>query len=377
MANLKFVTLFPFTSNVELAKDVGMIPWIMQNNYGYKSKLVTIKNGEYPYLATVTKNLELEFIDGNYDRAINSSKYEYLLLKEYIKNNFKNIDILNIYHLSIYHLLLCNYYKHFNKSGICYIKSDFSFDPKKVWKHWWQRLILRILAKNIDIISSESLISCNEIGRFLNKEIINIPNGYLQKKDYDFTKKENIFLNVGRLGSPEKNTELIVRAFTKIHTKCNWNLYLVGPMTEKFKDYIKEIYKMNSDLKSRIYVTGNIENKNKLMTYYEKSKVFIMPSKHENFSLAVVEAQSAGNFLILSNNVKPHDDFTNYGKYGIVIPSDDDNRLAAAMIKCTKMNFTYSLYKNYADENFNWLKICGKINQNILKKLREDDLQKG
>lgn len=54
-----------------------------------------------------------------------------------------------------------------------------------------------------------------------------IPNGST-KNFSEINKKQNLFLTSGRIGAPEKNNELLLEAFAKIATKCDWNMKFVG-----------------------------------------------------------------------------------------------------------------------------------------------------
>ena len=80
----KFVTIFPSTENVHLLKDVGAIPYTFCKHLGYESTLVCIKNGEYPYKEQYTRELRLDFIEGDTQRCVKDGWYEYRLIKRYL-----------------------------------------------------------------------------------------------------------------------------------------------------------------------------------------------------------------------------------------------------------------------------------------------------
>ena len=93
-----FVTLFPSTYNVNLTKDVGYIPYILYRNFGYNSAIVSFKNDSYIYLNQYVKGIKMEFLKKGNER---------IACIKYILKNAKNIDILNMYHMSIGKSLLC------------------------------------------------------------------------------------------------------------------------------------------------------------------------------------------------------------------------------------------------------------------------------
>ena len=57
---MRFVTLYPRAKNVQLVKDMGMIPYYIKTLFNEDAKLVTYKNDEsYPYLDTVVKGAKV------------------------------------------------------------------------------------------------------------------------------------------------------------------------------------------------------------------------------------------------------------------------------------------------------------------------------
>ncbi|MCM1500289.1 MAG: glycosyltransferase family 4 protein, partial [Clostridium sp.] len=337
--------------------------------------------GEYPYSETYTKGLEIEFIEGDFSLAGSDPDYEYKLIKKYLKRNAKKIDVLNLYHFKIGHVKLLAYYKFLNKSGVAYLKMDSSFKesapiygPIAKLRSAINHVARDILLKKIDIISVESKYSRKMFSERYHYPLIYIPNGFCEFSNTynEDLEREDFFLTVGRLGSYEKNTESLIRAFEKIHMECNWNLVLVGSVENGILSYIDERCRINPSLRDRIIYKGVIEDKRELQGVYENSKVFIMNSRAESFCLAVVEALSNGCHLILTNKVAPYREFTDSGKYGSVIPIENDEYLAEAMLESTKTEWDYSAHSKYAHENFSWEKICGKLNEKILIAMKKN-----
>ena len=121
---MRFVTLFPATENVHLTKDVGCIPYMLHKEYGYDSKIVTFNNGDYPYINEYLSGLKIEFIKKGNER---------FSCLEYVIKHAKEIDILNMYHMSLGKSLLCFYiYKKVNHKGIAYLKLDMDLRTIKI-----------------------------------------------------------------------------------------------------------------------------------------------------------------------------------------------------------------------------------------------------
>ncbi len=366
-----FVTIFSKTENVHLLKDVGLIPYTMYKEYGYRSKIVCIKNGDYPYLESYVKGIELEFIDGDYSKVRTSEKYEYKLIKKYLKVHAKDIDVLNLYHYTKYHAMLLAYYKKLNPKGTAYLKLDYYYEEKEkhhnpiiMFLDFSKRIIRNYIVKKIDLITTESGYSVEGFSKLFNRKVEYLPNGVVQYSGGKYSvknDKKNIFLTVGRLGSSPKNTELLLDAYADIYQKCNWNLVLVGTIKESLSTYMEQLFSKCENLRDRVLIKGEIKDKLELERIYRMSKVFLMPSRWENSSMAVLEAEVNGCFLILSDKVAPHRDFTDNGKYGYVVPSEDRNALADAMLKSTELKIDYQRQIDYVLSNFTWKIICEKL----------------
>lgn len=377
----KFVTIFPYTENVHLLKDVGAIPYSFHKYLGYESVLVTIENGEYPYNEQYAKGLQLEFMKGDVQKCRKNAWYEFRLIKRYITRHAREIDVLNLYHMSLQHLLLLAYYKTLNRNGIAFLKMDADLggfsrptsEHTEVKRNPMKKIIRRWLFDRVDIISAESNVVCERASYIYGREITYVPNGFF---DFDGDKadlgqKENIFLTVGRLGNYQKNTESILRAFAQIYQRCDWNLVLVGPVEGNFISDMNELFNMHEGLSKRVIYKGSISDKTELSRVYESSKVFLLPSRYESFGLVVVEAQSAGCYLVLSDQVAPCADFTDNGRLGDIIPAEDDDALAEAMLRAAEEGHDYEAARQHAYSHFTWERICENLNSVFLQRRKE------
>ncbi len=138
------------TANVNLVKDMGMIPYKLYENYGCNSTVVTFKNGEYPYLNKEVKGLNIEFVENKFNSyTIDGGLY---LLK-----NSKKIDFLQIFHVTLSSFVYAYIYKHIQKKGKLYLKLDSSH--KLVERidglNGFAKKILRCFFNKVDYISIE------------------------------------------------------------------------------------------------------------------------------------------------------------------------------------------------------------------------------
>lgn len=112
---------------------------------------------------------------------------------------------------------------------------------------------------------------------------------------------------VGRI-SIKKGTHYLIDALKKIK---DIDLLMIGKVDDELKNYM-------INLPDNINHIEYIPN-NKLNKYYSNSDVFVLPSLSDSFSLATLEAMSAGLPVIVSENVGAKD-FIENGKNGFIIP---------------------------------------------------------
>lgn len=360
------------TKNVNLVKDMGMIPYKLMKNHNYDSKVATFKDGEYPYLNNEVKGLKIDFIK----RFFNSYSLDGGL---YLIRESKNIDILQIFHVTISSFVYAFIYKILNKNGKIYLKLDCSH--KLIERINTMGRIEKILFENffnkVDLISVEQeelfFQLKNLLTRFSSK-IINITNGIdfqlLDKMSlkYDYDIKENIILNVARIGSEEKNTKMLLEAFAKIDgiERSGWKLKLIGEIEPDFYKYLEDYFKRYKNLKTSIIIAGEIVNRKQLFEEYQKAKIFSLTSDFESFGIAFIEAGYFGN-VIVSTDVGIAKEITKEGN-GYLVPINDINALTLALsdaindkeIQRKSIN-THKL----CTEKFDWDKIIAKLNKEL------------
>ena len=354
-----FVTFFPECINVELIKDVGMIPYILRKYYNYDSSIVCRQNDiEYTYKTKYLDDIPIDFIEKKYKNSI-------LNIFRYLRKKSKKIDILNVYHLGIKEALLyASIYKFFNRNGYVYLKLD--IDLK--WIEYLKKcnkiktFSIKKMLKKVDMISAETVQTCVEMSNMLGRKIDYIPNGFynfdFDENDYE---KENIILTVGRLGTEQKNTELLVKAFDSINNK-NWNLSLVGTYTDEFKKWL------NTNCKSsNVHLVGNISDRKKLSEMYKKAKIFVLPSRWESFGLVLLEALSMGCYVICSDAVPAAPDIIDSNS-GEIFASENIQQLEMALEKRMKDSNQTVIWKKESD--FSWINICKKIDYILISNVR-------
>ena len=376
-----FVTVFTETENFHLVKDVGQLPYFMYKTEGYDATLISYQNNvEYPFIDQEVNGLKLNFIP-------NKGRFLYFELGVlyYLFNHSKSIAVLNLFHFKKDHILYLLIYKLVNPQGKAYIKLDMdilffkNYNAFLFSNYRIKNLILKALTswifKLTDLFSVETDQAKDYLLNIypeLQNKLICIPNGvdnlYLDKEIpiKAFQEKENIILTVGRIGTEQKNTELLLDAL-KITDLKDWKVYILGPIEESFKKYIADFYKEYPQLENKVIFTGNITDRKELFDWYNRSKIFCLSSRYEGFPIAFPEALYFGNYLI-SSPVSSAEHITSSGKYGTVARADA-HEFSKAIQNSIEPGFLssqrYEEIRRFSKDNFTWPGIVKKLADQI------------
>ncbi|CAG7840799.1 D-inositol-3-phosphate glycosyltransferase [Clostridium haemolyticum] len=371
---MKYCVLYPNTKNVNLIKEMGMIPYKLHKNFGYDSKIVCYNLDEYTYLNEEVKGLKIDFLDRKY----NNYSLDGL---RYLKKQAKNIDVLQIFHVTLYSLLYAFMYKRLNPKGKIYLKLDCSYkliDKILSLNSIKYKLLNKYLDK-VDLISVEQKILTKKLKNILpiqSDKIVNIPNGvdykYLEEKNiyYDFSKKENIILSVTRVGAKEKNIQMLLEAFNNIKNieELGWKLVIVGPIEEEFNKYIESYFNNNPKMRKLVEFKGSISDRKKLFNEYKRAKIFSLTSEFESFGIAFIEAAALGD-VIVSTDVGIAKELISNANGCLVKVGDTKaltEKLQEYMLSENLKEYSQITY-NICKENFHWDNIIKNLNENIRK----------
>lgn len=311
-----------------LGKDNGMIPIYVHEILGYDSKIVTCNLKKD--LPEKIRGVEIIKIPrwikkiGNFAPIVIFIKR--IPLYYWLIKNAKSIDVLMLFHITKCSYWNTYFYKKFNPRGKVYVKADFNLEvyqkelertvmtPKSLKEFFRKRREIkeynkrRKLVRMVDNISYETkknydIMKDNYAGISTVEKTFYLPNGYDDMyikqhfKINSFKEKENIFLTVGRLGTYEKNTELILNTLEKVDLK-NWKFYFIGSVEQEFQEKINVFFEKNPSKKKNIIFTGIIKNKKELYDYYNRAKIFILSSRYESFGIVLSEALAFNNYIL-------------------------------------------------------------------------------
>ncbi len=371
---MRWITYFPEIHNVHLTKDLGLLPYFMQEVAGYDAALVgRFPEEEYPALEGEVKGLETISLGdkGTWFFAEKASAH-------YLKNNAKEIDVLNLYHLSRHTLVYGFLYKRANPNGKLYLKLDAYTSHLKKRKRYARnpikneilKYLERRFFKMVNLISVEStqgLEAAQKTYPKLREKLFYLPNGcndlYLKKQFPTLPEKENIILSVGRMGGADKNYELLLRALPFLEIG-DWKIRIVGSITDEFEEKWLAVAKKYPEAASKIEFLGVFTDRKKLYDEYANAKVFFLPSRVESFGIAFAEALYFGTLLVGHEGMSAYRDLSANGKYGVFYQDNDAKSFAEALSKAVGMSEKSDICKeieNHTAKNFYWSSLALKL----------------
>ena len=380
---MRWVSYFPEIHNLHLTKDVGLIPFYMQEVAGYDAALLgRFPEKEYPALEGEVQGLEIIKLE---DRGTISFLEKAAM--DYIKKYAKRIDILQLSHLSRHTLLYGLIYKRHNPGGQLYIKLDaYNDDLRKRKKYARSKLKNAVLSrlerrffKVVDLISienKEGIDIAQQTYPEWSYKLIYIPLGandrYLKKHFQKPVPKENLIISVGRIGSAEKNYDLLIRClpFLKLG---DWKIILIGDVTPEFQQAWTEISLAHPAVANQISFTGNISNRLELYGYYQKSRVFFLPSRVESFGISFVEALYFGNLLVGHGGMYAYGDLSDQGRHGTYFEDNDPTDFAEAIHRAMAMTTTRDNelaeeIARHGAKEFHWTSIAERLQEALAQR---------
>lgn len=380
-----------------LFKDVGMIPIYLSRLFNFESKIVYFASKENKDIIT---NDNINLISLKYT---NSRISRYFRMLTYLIRESKHIDILMLYHLKPLNIIYMGLYKSLNKKGVLYLKLDIDKTTINLFLKYKSKLIIdksflslsginnhinhmigkcklfiiKQMLKTSSFSSVETKFGYDKFkeiyGEDIIKKLVLVPNGFsyeseklIERKKY--FEKEDIILTVGRIGSFQKNNEMLLDVVSRIDLK-NWKVLFIGKYEVEFKKKIESLFIERPDLINKINLIGEIKSKADLYNYYNNAKVFCLTSRWEGFPLVFPEAIYFGNYVV-STDVGAEFDITNGGELGSIIKQNDRIELEKAILKIVNSEINLENYNQkiveFCEKNFMWEIIVKEIYRNIM-----------
>lgn len=370
-SQITVATLFFDIENIHLIKDPGMIPFTLQQYYGWKAIIPLWQNRKYEYKETYFKNIETPFLKESKSKIMR--RFE---MTKWLIQNALNIDVLHLYFYERWTWIYIWLFKLRNPNGIVYVHCDtdgerlIAYDlPESFFKRFVIKKLL-LKDKNLkDVLwGIQNKQNCERLHKkwpFIN--IAYIPNGvyWNRKLNVKFENKKNTILTVARNGDPSKRTDLLLKGFAAIANEFSlYNLRLVGTVEKNFEPFITDYFKQNPELKTRIWFSGPITNREELQKIYSESKIFCLTSAWESFGLVTVEALSCGCYIIESD-IPANVDVTQNGLYGTLFKSESLDDFVEKLRECLTdekhMAEKAATAEQYVSQYLTWEKVLRPV----------------
>ena len=331
----------PF-ADVHLGKDVGLFPLYMKLMLGMESRIVHFRSPENAGLRRRAADFPvglrgvpriLRFLPERFPFTVLKNASMFLCLARLARET----DLLMLFHAKKINLLYLRLYRILNPRGMAWIKLDMeSTTSVKSGK-----IDIRRYVRAADLVSAESgqirdalnAIIDRRGDRGCGKRVALVPNGFDDLRHPaapiargGFKPRRNVFLTVGRLGTRQKNSELILEAIGLVRDKSA-EFWFVGPTTREFEEAVNRFRAAHPDAADRIRLFGNVAGKSRLYELYASSKCFILSSRWESFGLVLIEAQAHGDYILCTDLPASRDIVGTDEGIGKLFPQEDAEAL--------------------------------------------------
>ena len=143
------------------------------------------------------------------------------------------------------------------------------------------------------------------------KKLINIP-------------QNNLISVIGRI-RPAKGQITVLEAVISLFKQfTDWGLVLIGKIDDN--QYAKKILTMaqENEISSQVHI---MPESNEIANYYHASRIVVIASMSEGFSLVCLEAMSCGLITIATESVGIHSEVITHGENGFLFPKCDSHSL--------------------------------------------------
>lgn len=147
-----------------------------------------------------------------------------------------------------------------------------------------------------------------------------------------------VIVNVGRL-TRQKNHDLLIRAFARVREHMQARLVIIGDGNQKpeLEALIKRL-----GLQDAVALLGFDHNPYK---YVSRASLFVLSSNFEGFGLVLVESLALGCPVVSTDCPDGPREILDDGRYGTLVPVDDEAALASAIEKALAADHDVDLLK--------------------------------
>lgn len=355
-------------NSLEFGKDVVLVPYYLGQALGYQVEICCGYSEEIATQISKRQKKDLHFVR----RPLGYKPLQRIpIYVKYLWQNASRINLLMCFHWRLETFVNILLYKILNRDGLIYVKLD--TESGKEWDlsrcSFIGRTILKIIYNSclskVNVISCETSQPYNSLchnkyfGDQLRKKLVLMPNAFdeahlniLRIKERMYDEKENLMITVGRLGTSQKNTEMLLKALEDVDLK-EWKFCFIGPIENDFNSIIEQFYKNYPSKRKQIIFKGKIDNKKELWEWYNKAKIFVSTSRRESYGLVLNEAKRFRNYII-STRTGAAEDLIEQEKYGYFIEQEDNIGLSNILSQIVNKQINIDVYHNYDSQKLSY-----------------------
>lgn len=135
------------------------------------------------------------------------------------------------------------------------------------------------------------------------------------RKKYPMLDHKKLIVFLSRLDHIKGLDRLLPAISALAMGRDNFTMVIAGSGEREYEAHVRDLV-LAHGLQEKVIFTGFVQGQDK-MDLLRDADVFVLPSYHENFGIAVIEAMAVGAPVVISNNVGIHYEVTEYGA-GIV-----------------------------------------------------------
>ena len=361
-------------------QDCGMFLYTLAKDFNWESTYVFYKTRpeetqwNQTFLKYVTPVCLGETDDLDYKKQVS-------LAKQFIKEHIQEYDAIMLFHYGSTAWKLARLCKKYNPNVVVYIKLDMGIGGFnhfcnnglfQNFKNWFEKL----KSTYVDVFTVETKSYYEELKKIsvFKNRIEYLPNGVslidIDVDSIDVLPKENSIVTIGRLGTPEKNSPLLLKAIEKLPESLvrQWKFLLIGPSTQEFIDEVHQFKVSHPNIADSI-----ITDRNELYTYGRKAKIICMTSRSESTCISTLEAMYFGAYPIITNYSDFALDTTNMGTYGIIVENGNADELAQQLsnsMKNDNLLTNCNESQSYARSTFNYYELAHKLDLVLRRYMR-------
>ena len=270
---------------------------------------------------------------------VSNSRYAIIGLIKYIKNNKPDRLLSTLFHANIVSILACLFT---HSRSICFIRQE-NVTKEILKNNTLAGKLYYLLTKLLYPLAQGFIgISKGVVDDFVNRGIVSKNRAFIVHNpaitnDIKFLMKEPLnhpwlnegyytFINVGRF-NVAKNQDMLIRSFKHVNREVsNTRLILVGD-----GELRGELINLTNNLGLNNCIDFVGRKKNPYSWMYN-ADCFTFSSNWEGFGNVLVEALYCCGNVISTDCPSGPSEILDNGKYGILVPVGDEQKLAEAMI---------------------------------------------